>query len=478
MAELAKGGNAPLVEGDVTAELRYVGGALDVSALLLGADGKVRSDDDMVFFNQPSAEGGAVTLADGTRLRLEPGALPEAVRQVVVVASCDPGDERSTFAEVTELEAVATQAGAEPVAFRVPPMTGGERAAVLLEFYRRGAGWKVRAVGQGYASGLAGLATDFGIAVDDDGTDDLTSEDARTVALTEAMAEAAPAAPVVPPPPATPPPATPPPNLTKAPLGSISLEKSGAVSLSLDKQDRELIVTAALEWDGGSDSRRRRGADLDLYALFVPAADALRGALPPGTVVPTDHQPQGAPLWTPEQAHASEAWRKAARDARAKQGKADAAEKQDKKQAGVARDFGVIYYRALGSVRHDPFIALDGDSRAPGRETIRIARPDEQGYVLLCAYSALSNGFGSFRSFGAKVVVTDGRGSTVTVPLFEKTRTRYWVAIALVDFSDPDGAAIRHIEAYSARMTERRPVLHPDGTIEMNAGPVEFKNRS
>jgi stress response protein SCP2 len=463
----------------VSVELRYVGGALDLSALLLGAEGKVRSDDDMVFFNQPSAEGGAATLADATRLRLEPGALPEAVHQVVVVASCDPGDERSTFSEVTELAALATQDGGEPVSFRVPPMTGGERAAVLLEFYRRGEGWKVRAVGQGYASGLAGLATDFGIAVDDDGSDDDGSgedgsdedgsgaaEVAAAAATAGAVAEAAPAA------------AAPMPNLTKAPLGEISLEKKGAVSLSLDKEDPELVVTATLEWDGGSDSRRRRGADLDLYALFVPAADALRGATAPGTVVPTGHVPRGGPLWTPDQARASEARRKVARDARGRQGKAGAAEKEAKKQASIARSAGVVYYRGLGSLRHDPFIALDGDSRAPGRETVRIVRPDEQGYVLLCAYSALSNGFGSFRSFGARVVVTDGRGSTVTVPLFEKTRTRYWVAIALVDFSDPDGAAIRHIEAYSARMTERRPVLHPDGTIEMNAGPVEFKGRS
>ncbi|WNZ06503.1 hypothetical protein [Streptomyces sp. 11x1] len=74
-------------------------------------------------------------------------------------------------------------------------------------------------------------------------------------------------------------------------------------------------------------------------------------------------------------------------------------------------------------------------------------------------------------------MVTDGRGSTVTVPLYENTKTRYWVAVALVDFTDGDGAAIHHVEAYSARMTERRPVLHPDGTVEMNAGPVEFKWR-
>ncbi|MGI5196456.1 hypothetical protein ACQEVY_22875 [Streptomyces sp. CA-288835] len=187
---------------------------------------------------------------------------------------------------------------------------------------------------------------------------------------------------------------------------------------------------------------RKKGADLDLYALFVPASKAIRGEKAPGTLVQTGP---------------------AAAKGAAKEGTDKAAD--------------VVYYKRLGSVKNRPFICLDGDARVPGRETIRIVRPDEQGYVLLCAYSAVSNGFGSFRSFGAKVVVTDGRGSTVTVPLFENTKTRYWVAIALVDFTDADGAAIRHIEAYSGRMTERRPVLHPDGTIEMNGGPVEFKRR-
>jgi uncharacterized protein involved in tellurium resistance len=138
----------------------------------------------------------------------------------------------------------------------------------------------------------------------------------------------------------------------------------------------------------------------------------------------------------------------------------------------------VVYYKDLGSLRQAPYIQLDGDARVPGRETIRIVRPEEQGYVLLCAYSAVSNGFGSFKSFGAQVVVDDGRGSHITVPLYENTKTRYWVAIALVDFTTADGAAIQHIESYSGRMNERRPVLHPDGTIEMNAGPVEFKRRS
>ncbi|MEU8752101.1 TerD family protein [Streptomyces chartreusis] len=425
MPELAKGGNIAVGDGPVFAELHAVGATLDLSALLVAADGKVRSDDDLVFYNQPSAESGAVwhVAADeegAERIEMDPARLPADVDRVVLVASCDPDDPGRTFREVKDVLIRASQLGAEPVHFRPPALTDGERAVLLVELYRRGEGWKLRAIGQGYDNGLAGLATDFGIEV---AQEEPAEEPAEEVPL--------PAAPA-------------PMSLRKPPLGTISLDKGSQVSMSLDKADRELVVTATLEWDGGSDQRRRKGADLDLYALFVPASKAVRGEQPPGSLRTRKKGSAPAP---------------------------------DTGTAKKGKGADVVYYKRLGSLKNRPFVHLDGDSRAPGRETLRIARPAQQGYVLLCAYSALSNGFGSFRSFGAKVVVTDDRGSTVTVPLFENTKTRYWVAIALVDFTSPDGAAIQHIEAYSARMTERRPVLHTDGTIEMNAGPVEFKRR-
>ncbi|MDT7844569.1 TerD family protein [Streptomyces justiciae] len=429
MAELSKGGNTAIGAGPLTAELRSAGDPVDLSALLVGADGRVRSDADLVFYNQPTAESGAVRhlAADAgapERIAVDPGALPADVDRVVLVASCDPDDLSRTFRTVADVEVRGVQDGADPVVFRQPPLVDGERAVLLMELYRRGDGWKLRAIGQGYAEGLAGLATDFGIDVSE------SEEPAET-----------PSAPVKTPP-APAPAAAAPTSLVKPPLGKVSLDKGGQVAISLDKQDRELVVTVALEWDGGSDQRRRRGADLDLYALFVPASKAQRGGSEaPGTIVKT-----GLAKKMPE--------------------KGDKGPKAD-----------VVYYKNLGSLKQAPYIQLDGDSKVPGRETVRIVRPDQQGYVLLCAYSALSNGFGSFKSFGAQVVVDDGRGSNVTVPLFENTKTRYWVAIALVDFTSADGAAIHHIEAYSGRMTERRPVLHPDGTIEMNAGPVEFKGR-
>ncbi|MET9510087.1 TerD family protein [Streptomyces flavidovirens] len=427
MQELGKGGNTAVGAGRITAELHTVGDPVDLSALLIGADGKVRSDDDMVFYNQPSAESGAVRHlaadADGPeRVEVDPAALPADVDRVVLVGSCDPDDPARTFRAMKDVSVRATQDGDEPIEFRPPALTDGERAVLLVEIYRRGPAWKLRAIGQGYADGLAGLATDFGVRV----------EEPEELAVTGRPAPYPDSAEPTPAPPAPTPAPT---SLLKPPLGNISLDKGGQASISLEKQDRELVVTATLEWDGGSDARRARGADLDLYALFVPAAEAVRGGNAPGTLVKSGRVPQ------------------------------------------ATRSDGVVYYKRLGSLESRPFIRLNADSRVPGCETLHIVRPDEQGYVLLCAYSALSNGFGSFRSFGAKVVVTDGRGSTVTVPLFENTKTRYWVAIALVDFTGPDGAAIHHIEAYSGRMTERRPVLHVDGAIEMNGGPVEFKRR-
>ncbi|MGX1543588.1 TerD family protein [Streptomyces adustus] len=472
MAELRKGENTAVGSGRVTVALHTVGDAVDLSALLVSTDGKVRSDDDLVFYNQPSAESGAVRhLAADTegpeRIVVDPAALPSDVDRVVLVGSCDPDDPTRTFNDVKDVLVRAEQDGAEPVRFCPPALVDGERAVLLLELYRRGPVWKLRAIGQGYADGLAGLATDFGIQVEepqpapagerfdtDHGGAPLDTDHGRAPLDTPAVVEPVP----VPGPPSVG--AAAPTNLRKPPLGRVSLDKGGRISIGLDKSDRESVVTASLEWDGGSDRRRRMGADLDLYALFVPAAKAVRGETAPGTLVKAGHVAQGEPL-RPGSAIAGTGTRTGTASDTAKKGKGG----------------DVVYYKRLGSVQSPPYIRLDGDARAPGRESLRIARPDEQGYVLLCAYSAVSNGYGSFRSFGARVVVDDGRGSTVTVPLFENTKTRYWVAIALVDFTGADGAAIHHIEAYSGRMTERRPVLNPDGTIAMNAGPVEFKRR-
>ncbi|MGD3106296.1 TerD family protein [Streptomyces sp. YGL11-2] len=176
---MLKGSNVPLDATAVRAVLRWTPGAdvpdVDASALLVGPEGRVRSDEDFVFYNQPRHPSGLVRhlpksrlgdhLTDSIEADLAP--LDPAVDRVVLTASSDGG----AFADVPDLRVLlydAATEGAEPVAvFDVVPDTGEETALICGELYRRGDGWKFRALGQGYESGLVGLATEFGISVDE-----------------------------------------------------------------------------------------------------------------------------------------------------------------------------------------------------------------------------------------------------------------------------------------------------------------------
>jgi stress response protein SCP2 len=154
MNAITQGGNAPLPSTTLKVG---VSGPVDVTALVVNADGKVASDADMVFFNQPSAPGVALT---GTTLELDLTALRPGAEKVVVAASPE------SAASFRGLQAPVVTVEGGPVV--TPPAFGDETVVVLAEFYSRGGAWKVRAVGQGYTTGLAGLASDFGVDVDSD----------------------------------------------------------------------------------------------------------------------------------------------------------------------------------------------------------------------------------------------------------------------------------------------------------------------
>jgi stress response protein SCP2 len=172
---LSKGANAPIDAMQVRAVLGWGSAAdADASALLLTSAGVVRSDEDFVFYNQPAGAGGAVrhlgkaSSASGTTdsLSVDLARLPAEIDRIVLAASI----EGMTFGQVPGLslsiiDDSATGSG-ELVRFDIPSASS-ETAFVFGELYRRSGQWKFRAVGQGYASGLAGLATDFGISVDD-----------------------------------------------------------------------------------------------------------------------------------------------------------------------------------------------------------------------------------------------------------------------------------------------------------------------
>ncbi|MFI0910846.1 TerD family protein [Streptomyces abikoensis] len=224
---MLKGSNIPLDAPTVRAVLRWTPGPgipdVDASALLLGDAGRVRSDEDFVFYNQPRHPSGLVRhlpkkrLVEGATDSVEADltALDPSVARVVLAASADGGP----FGLVRDLcvllyDTARSGAGstdAEPIArFDVTPETGDETAMLCGELYRRGDGWKFRALGQGYASGLVGLATEFGISVDEPEEDGAPATPGDGVRPEPPAAPAAPPASssggyAYPPPPAAPP---------------------------------------------------------------------------------------------------------------------------------------------------------------------------------------------------------------------------------------------------------------------------------
>lgn len=163
MAELGKGANTGL--SAATVDLAVAGarpGTVDLLVFQLGADGRVRREDDLVFFNQPRSPEGAVELVGGDRVTVALGAVPADVATLAVAVALDDAVAHP-LGEVAGLGVTVTDGGGVHTAPAAG--LGAERAALLVELYRRGEGWKVRCVSAGWAEGLASLVTHFGVEV-------------------------------------------------------------------------------------------------------------------------------------------------------------------------------------------------------------------------------------------------------------------------------------------------------------------------
>ncbi|MEV4922782.1 TerD family protein [Streptomyces roseoverticillatus] len=396
---MLKGANVRIPAPAVRVELgwRTAPGAPDVdaSALLL-AGGRVRSDADFVFYNQAVHSSGAVR-HEGKRpsgtgtttdtLVVDLAAIEPSVETVVLAASADGG----SFGQVPGLYIRVTDAagGAELARYDSTDATV-ETAFVLGELYRRQGEWKFRAVGQGYSSGLEGLATDFGITVDEPQSVPAPAAPPAApvpaaIPVPPAQAPAAPPVPPVAPPPPAAPPASQPVRLTKVTLTkeapTVSLTKQGGTSGALRVNLNWEVRKSFKGWGHkfGKAMAMHSDLDLDLGCLFE---------LRDGT-------------------------------------------------KGVVQALG----NSFGSLHRPPFIHLDGDDRtgavAAGENlTVNLDHIDDFRRILV--FVTIYEGARSFAGLHATVTLQPQHGAAVDFSLDECTVLSNVCALALITNNNGD----------------------------------------
>lgn len=151
---------------------------LDASVFMVGANGKVRSDADFIFYNQLTSSCGSVEHTGDNRtgagdgddeaIKVHLDKVPSAVERLVVAVTIHEADaRRQNFGMVSGafIRLVNIDNDQEIVRFDLTEDASVETAMIFGEVYRHSGEWKFRAVGQGYAGGLRALAVAHGIQV-------------------------------------------------------------------------------------------------------------------------------------------------------------------------------------------------------------------------------------------------------------------------------------------------------------------------
>ncbi|MGC5342468.1 TerD family protein [Streptomyces sp. DT24] len=187
---LTKGQNVVLNQdgtplADVTVGLGWdappVGGFdvdLDAAAVICGPDRKVVSDEHFVFYNNLTSPDGSVRHTgdnltgegdgDDEQILIDLDRLDEKTGEIVFTVSIHDAETRGqTFGQVEDayIRVVDNLTSREMCRYELSYDAAGETAMVFGALYRRGGEWKFRAIGQGYATGLAGIATDYGVSL-------------------------------------------------------------------------------------------------------------------------------------------------------------------------------------------------------------------------------------------------------------------------------------------------------------------------
>ncbi len=186
--QLTKGANAPVPAGMIVTTIAFdhapPGLDVDLSAYLLGADGRVRGDADMVFYGNAADADGSVRFDKASgRFTIDTDAVPAAIDRIAFCVVVDGG-------AAAALGAITLSVAGGP-SYRHATDGQPEAAIIVGELYRRGGAWKLRAIGQGFAGGLAPLARSYGIEVADEAPAPPPRVDLRKQALERKLVDLA-----------------------------------------------------------------------------------------------------------------------------------------------------------------------------------------------------------------------------------------------------------------------------------------------
>ncbi|MBU9829502.1 VWA domain-containing protein [Rahnella sp. FC061912-K] len=191
--ELQSGQNIALNQPLLRITLSYPGTAafrseIDASAFMLSAQNKVRGDADFIFFNQPSAPNGSLSLtsyAGSSQFSLDLRKVDADIVKIALTLVFDGPDSVSGLQRI--------QMNAEGVAtFDIPLAGRSEKALIVAEVYRHNGNWKLRASGQGFNGGLEPLAVHFGVDVTSPSPAPAPAPTSTTVSLEKRIQEKAP----------------------------------------------------------------------------------------------------------------------------------------------------------------------------------------------------------------------------------------------------------------------------------------------
>lgn len=381
--EMAKGSRTDLVDDRYTVRISTPGksGLVDLAAVLLADSGKVRTDDDFVFFNNPTVLGVALTSDDSISVDL--AAIPGDVHRVLLTASTEA--QNTDFGAV---QGLSVEVAGSSQQFRfAPPNLTAETVLQVVALYRRGPGWRIDAIGQGYSQGLAALAIEHGIEVDSPG--DVEQPTAADVVPPVVSGSAEPQQPTASSPISF--------DKVKVALTKDSPSKIATIALRKAQGDTSWVLTVGLEWDGRGATYDRNGnvkkygtGDLDVYFFCR-------------NEVTNDYKV-------------------------------------------ISGDKG-----HQGNLKEWPFMHHYGDSKGPGNgnkpatEQVRVI-PNENGDLLVNIYQSVDNGGGAIDKFGRpRVAIRYGRPGKGGLPDADadeilvyvgNSKNSYWATVAHIDVQD------------------------------------------